>query len=137
MKARWAGGFIGEVELGGSTKLSFALPKDFGGVEGYPAPEELLAASLLTCYSVALWRALSSRGLELREYYAEASLTAERSKEGRLVINKISVQAKITPARGQDEALVRRVAEAVKEYCPIGLALKGNVEVNYELSVEA
>ena len=41
----WEGGAVGEVAFPSDHQIKVALPAEFGGVEGFPSPEDLFVAA--------------------------------------------------------------------------------------------
>ena len=90
-------------------------------------PEELLGASYAACYAMALSAGLEKAGKAPKSVKADAATTVEKVGEGFKVTKiQLTVQASV-PGIANDE--FQKIAAATKEGCPIGGALKGNVNL--------
>ncbi|RLF18563.1 MAG: hypothetical protein DRJ68_06725 [Thermoprotei archaeon] len=135
VQVKWLGGVIGEAKLGDTGTLKFALPKEFGGVEGYFKPEELLLTSLVACYSVVVWRAVAKQRVELLDYNIDSKLVMEKDSEGRNVLTKAVVNVNIKAKRREDHDKIMRALEIAEKYCPIGRALNNSLKITYNANV--
>ncbi len=101
---------------------------------GVTSPEELLAASHASCYAMALSGGLGRAGSAPRALSVSATVTFDRVDGGFKVVSSV------LEVRGQvpniDEAAFKQAAEAAKDNCPISQALKGNVELSVNASLE-
>jgi len=64
VKAKWLEDVKGRLEAG-KNAFDFSVPLDFGGPEGYFSPEELFAASVVTCLCATFWNTLKKMKLKL------------------------------------------------------------------------
>ncbi len=100
-------------------------------IEGTTSPEELLAAAHATCYCMGLSHELGGAGLEPSRLEATAVVSfvpGEGVKSSRITVTG-SVE-------GVDQAGFNEAAQAAGEGCPISGALKGNVEITVEATLE-
>ncbi len=89
------------------------------------SPEELIAAALSTCFSMALSGGLARAGTPPTSLETHVVSTFE----GGVGITKFAVNARwYVPAF--DEDAFREAAEQAKENCPVSKALKANVELD-------
>jgi osmotically inducible protein OsmC len=101
---------------------------------GLTSPEELLAAAHASCFSMALSSQLAKRGHRAERLDVEAAVSAEKLDAGWTVTaSAITVRGRVP---GASEADFREAAEAAKDGCPISRALKGNVELTVEATLE-
>jgi osmotically inducible protein OsmC len=96
------------------------------------SPEELLAAAHASCYSMALAHGLAEAG-NAPEKLATTAAVAFVPGEG-VKSSHLTVVGKVP---GLDADGFEKAAAAAGQECPISMALKGNVEIEVEASLEA
>jgi len=94
------------------------------------SPEELIAAALSTCFSMALSGGLARAGTPPKKLETDVVSTFE----GGVGIKQFAVTVR-GDVPGADEAAFREAAEQAKENCPVSKALKGNVELTLDASL--
>lgn len=98
---------------------------------GKTSPEELLAAAHSSCYCMALSHELGEAGTPPDRLEATASVefvADEGVKSSRIVVSG--------RVPGIDQAAFAAAAAAAAEGCPISGALKGNIEISVEATLE-
>jgi osmotically inducible protein OsmC len=98
---------------------------------GKTSPEELLAAAHASCYSMALSHELGEAGTPPERLEATATVDfvpGEGVKSSHLVVTG--------RVPGVDQDAFAAAAQAAGEGCPISRALKGNVEITVEATLE-
>lgn len=101
---------------------------------GRTSPEELLAAAHASCFSMALSSRLGKNGTPPENLQVTAKVTFDNDGRGwRVVGSALSVRGRVT---GIDAAKFGELAEDAKENCPISQALKGNVDLTVDASLE-
>ncbi len=129
--AMWEGGLKGgkgtlKTESGAASG-AYSFTSRFESGTG-TNPEELLGASYAACYAMALSAGLEKAGKQPARVTADALTTVEKVGEGMKVTKiQLTVQASV-PGIANDE--FQKIAQATKEGCPIGGALKGNVDLS-------
>lgn len=105
---------------------------------GKSSPEELLAAAHASCFSMALSQILTMQGnRKIEQLRVEITTTLDQVKENEpylITREEIDITGKVGD---MDEAGFTQVVEMAKTMCAVGLALKGNVELNYKVHFEA
>ncbi len=101
---------------------------------GKTSPEELLAASHASCYCMALSGGLARGGTPAQRLNVSATVTFDKVGEG-WGVTKSALTVRGTVA-GIDAAKFKEAAEAARDGCPISKALKGNVELSVEATLE-
>jgi lipoyl-dependent peroxiredoxin len=99
---------------------------------GKTSPEELLAAAHASCYCMALSHELGEAGTPPERLEATATVdfvAGEGVKSSRVVVSGI--------VPGIDEEAFAAAAAAAGEGCPISGALKGNIEISVEATLES
>jgi lipoyl-dependent peroxiredoxin len=100
---------------------------------GQTSPEELIAAALSSCFSMAFSGALAQAGTPPRKLDTDAVATFDRTPDG-YRITKIALKVR-GQVEGIDENAFREAAEQAKDGCPVSQALKGNVELSLDASL--
>src|SRR3954466_7711769 len=125
--------------LGTTTPASGAFPAGdvswaagTGRAAGTTSPEELLAAAHASCYCMALSHELGEAGTPPDRL--EATATVEFDPGEGVKSSHIVVTGRVP---GVDEEAFARAAAAAGEGCPISGALKGNIEITVEPTLEA
>ena len=102
--------------------------------DGRTSPEELIAAAHASCFSMALSAGLGRAGTPPQQLDVNATVTFDRVDGGFKVISSaLKVRGNVP---GLDQAGFQQAAEEAKDGCPISQALKGNVELSVEATLE-
>lgn len=138
--ATWSGDLLsGRGTVTASTTSVFSdLPTTWasriGEPEGVTSPEELLAAAHASCFSMACSNELAKAGTPPTRLDVTVAVTGDKLDTGWTVLAAaITVTGQ---APGATEASFREAAEKAKDGCPISKALKGNVELSVEATLE-
>jgi osmotically inducible protein OsmC len=99
--------------------------------EGTTSPEELLAAAHASCYCMALSKGLSDGGNEPEQLRTTASVSFVPGEGVKSSAIKV-----IGRVPGIDQAAFETVAADAGQNCPISGALKGNVEITVDATLE-
>ena len=102
--------------------------------EGLTSPEELLAAAHASCFSMAFSNVLAKAGTPPTRVDVEVSITADKREAGFTVLSA-AIVVRGTVAGATQESFAAAANEA-KDGCPISRALKGNVEMSVEATLE-
>lgn len=103
-------------------------------VDGRTSPEELLAAAHAACYCMAFSNGLAKAGHPPEHLHVAAEVAFEKVGDGWSVTSsKLQVIGRVP---GIDSADFERLAEEAKDGCPISRALKGNVELSVDATLE-
>lgn len=103
--------------------------------DGKTSPEELVAAAHAACYSMALSAGLTRAGHAPARLEVSAQVTFDRGESGwRVQSSHLIVHGRVP---GMDAEAFRREAEAARDGCPISQALKGNVQLSVDSTLEA
>src|SRR3954469_25298314 len=98
---------------------------------GKTSPEELLAAAHASCYCMALSHELSEAGNEPEQLTATATVAfvpGEGVKSSHIVVHgRVS---------GIDQSQFEDAAESAGQNCPISGALKGNIEISVDATLD-
>lgn len=98
------------------------------------SPEELMAAAHASCYAMALSLVLAERGTPPENIDVQAACTLDAVSEGfRITTMDLEVRGSVP---NLDADGFRRAAEQAHEICPVSNALKDNVEVRVNTTLE-
>jgi osmotically inducible protein OsmC len=100
--------------------------------QGKTSPEELLAAAHASCYCMALSNELAQAGTPPERLEATATVDFEPGEGVRS--SHIVVRGRVP---GIDQGKFDQAADAAGEGCPISGALKGNVEIEVDATLES
>ena len=119
-----ASGVLPEVEVTWAARTERA--------PGTTSPEELLAAAHASCFCMALSHELAEAGNAPERLEATAAVTfvpGEGVKSSQIVVNG--------RVPGLDQAGFEEAARGAGENCPISQALKDNVEITVDATLES
>ncbi len=121
-----------------TSKAFNALPVTWASrtkaADGRTSPEELIAAAHASCFAMAFSAGLGRGGTPPQKLEVSATVTFDRVESGWRVISSALMVRGIVP--GMEEAAFQAAAEAAKDGCPISQALKGNVALSVEATLE-
>ncbi len=129
----------------GSGKLTASSSKAFSDLpvtwasrtersDGKTSPEELLASAHASCFSMALSFGLGNAGTPPDRLDVSAEVTFEQVDGGWKVVSSALTVRGTVP--GLDDAGFKAAADGAKENCPISQALKGNVALSVDASLD-
>ena len=96
-------------------------------------PEELVAAAEAACFAMALSLGLEQGGTPPTRVEASAACTIDKVPEGfKITTMKLTVRATVP---GLSADAFQKVAQATKDGCPVAGALKGNVKIELDASL--
>jgi lipoyl-dependent peroxiredoxin len=136
-QATWHGDLVngsGHVKTGsGSVDSDMTWAARAEDVEG-ASPEELIAAAHAVCVSMALAAGLAREGTPPTRLETQATTAFDKVGEGfRLTSVRLTIRGEVD---GLDANAFRAAAEDAKENCPVSQALKGNVEITVDASLD-
>ena len=99
---------------------------------GTTSPEELLAAAHASCYCMALSHELSEAGNEPEKLEATATLGFVPG-EG-VKYSRIAIRGRVP---GVDASAFEEAAQSAGQNCPISGALKGNIEITVDATLDS
>ena len=105
-----------------------------GEPEGVTSPEELLAAAHASCFSMAVSNELAKAGTPPSNVAVTVAVSADKLDTGWTVQSSaITVRATVP---GATQESFQAAAEKARDGCPISKALKGNVALSVEATLE-
>ena len=101
---------------------------------GKTSPEELVASAHAACFSMALSAGLGRAGHPPTKLEVDAAVTFAQVEGGWKVQSSALKVVGTVPGMSADD--FKKAAEAAKDGCPISGALKGNVELSVEATLQ-
>jgi osmotically inducible protein OsmC len=140
-EATWSGnlangsGAVSAISSGAFTSLPVSWSARTESSDGLTSPEELVAAAHAACFSMALSGALGRAGTPPERLDVSAEVTFDKLEAGwRVVSSALTVRGRVP---GMSAADFAAAADGAKDGCPISQALKGNVALSVEATLEA
>jgi osmotically inducible protein OsmC len=128
-------GTIDCVTSGAFTRLPVTWASRTETADGRTSPEELVASAHASCYAMAFSGGLGRNGTPPTSLNVKATVTFDKVEAGwRVVSSALTVRGSVP---GLDAATFAQLAEAAKDGCPISQALKGNVALSVDATLEA
>jgi uncharacterized OsmC-like protein len=126
----WTEGAKGEIAFSLGSKVEFALPAEFGGIEGFPSPEDFFVAAANACVLTTTITRAKKYNVALRSCRPEAVGVLEKVAGGREA-TKIEIKARLA-AGGEPEAIKKMIAEH-KGRVPVIRSMKTLVSIDFEV----
>ncbi len=126
----WTEGAKGEIAFPTHQKIEFALPAEFGGVEGLPSPEDIYVAAANACVLTTTLARAKKHNVALISYKSEASGVLERVGDGREV-TRIEVKVRLA-ADGDPETIVEMLSD-VAGRVPVIRSMSTSVSIDFEV----
>lgn len=102
--------------------------------QGPTSPEELLAAAHAACYAMAFSGGLARRGTPPEHLHVEAEVTFDKVGDGwGVTSSRLTVLGHVD---GISQTDFEAAAQDAKDGCPISGALKGNLEITVDATLE-
>ncbi len=127
-------GTLDYVSSGAISRLPVSWAARTDAHNGKTSPEEFLAAAHASCFSMALSSGLAKAGTPPQQLKVTAKVTFDQGEGGWSVKSSELVVRGIVPGATADS--FRDAAQAAKDGCPISRALKGNVELSVDATLE-
>jgi len=132
-EARWDGETGGEV-TSKDFKILFDTPRDHGGNEMHPCPDQLFLASITGCLMNTFLYYKVHLGVETEDIKINAEADIRLVNPVGYRINEI--KAHIQVWSNQEEAdLNRTCAERARDYCHLTKSIEGAIPINVEITV--
>ena len=138
--ATWSGdllsgrGTVSAATTGVFRDLATTWASRTGEPEGVTSPEELLATAHASCFSMAVSNELAKAGTAPTKISVTVDVTADKLESGWTVQSAAIIVRGVVP--GATPASFQEAAEKARDGCPISKALKGNVELSVEATLE-
>ena len=127
-------GSIEHVTSGSFARLPVTWASRTEAPDGRTSPEELVASAHASCYAMAFSGSLGRNGTPPASLEVTATVTFDKVESGwKVVSSALTVRGNVP---GLDGATFAQLAEAARDGCPISQALKGNVALSVEATLE-
>ena len=100
--------------------------------DGRTSPEELIAAAHASCFAMAFSNTLAEQGNEPEELNISAVCTFDADKL-KITSSVLDVRGKVS---GLDAEGFQNAAEQAEQGCPVSNALRGNVDIQVNASLD-
>jgi osmotically inducible protein OsmC len=128
-------GMITYLSSGVVSRLPISWASRTSAHEGRTSPEELLAAAHASCFSMAFSSRLAKNGTPPTQLDVRAEVTFDNASGGwKVTTSKLIVNGQVP---GIDDPMFQQLADDAKNNCPISQAIKGNVEVVLEATLQS
>ncbi len=133
LSVHWVGERRTIASVAGKPDLEVATPPEFkGGVEGVWSPEDLLVASIASCFTVTLVAIAERREVPLRTLDVSARGRVTRRSDGRVGFVEAVLEAALTTEPGYEQEAAEAAA-AAERGCLVAVSL--DFPVRLELDV--
>ncbi len=126
----WTEGAKGEIAFPTGHRIEFALPAEFGGVEGFPSPEDIFVSAANACVLTTTLARAKKYDVVLRSYRSEAVGVLEWVGDGREV-TRIEIKVRLS-ADGDPDTLLEMFAD-VADKVPVVRSMSTSVSIDFEV----
>jgi len=114
--------------------IHFTAPTDFGGLEGRWTPEELLLASLASCYSVTMRVVATRAHFDFVDLQVEANGTVRKADSG-YRFRDIVVRTRLTITSAGDSERGLDLLKLAESLCLVSRALHTGLRFEHRIEV--
>ena len=139
-EVQWSGdltsgnGTVSAMSSGAFESLPVSWAARTESSDGKTSPEELVAAAHASCFAMAFSGGLGRAGTPPERLDVSAEVTFDKVGDGWRVVSSALTVRGIVPGMSAEDFVA--AAEAAKDGCPISQALKGNVELSVDATLE-
>ncbi|RLQ97139.1 SACOL1771 family peroxiredoxin [Falsibacillus albus] len=140
LKAEWPGGrnSVGKIETG-ELKTSVSIPPEMDGPGVGTNPDEMLLGAAATCYIITLAAMLERSRIEVIQNLKMTTEGTVEVKNGIITYKNISHMPIITVHKNSTETTIskiKRLVHKAEDSCMISRAVRGNVEIQVNETIE-
>ena len=140
LKADWPGlrNDVGQIEAG-NLKTKVSIPPEMDGPGIGTNPDEMLLGAAATCYIITLAAMMERSRLEKESLTMESEGIVEVTGgiiTYKTIIHRPNIILK-SNASDKDISLAQKLAEKAERSCMISRAIKGNIDIQLEASIQA
>ncbi|HEX9145454.1 MAG TPA: OsmC family protein [Candidatus Binatia bacterium] len=132
-EVEWKGERAGKLAGVGLPSVSVGAPPEFNGREGNWSPEQLLVASVNTCYMLTLIAIAENSKIGLVSLISSAKGKLEKVQGAGYQITEITIKPKVVVASPKDVERVSRIVEKAKQNCFVSNSIKSSITVEPEI----
>jgi osmotically inducible protein OsmC len=139
-EVQWAGdlasgsGTVSAISSGAFESLPVSWAARTESSDGKTSPEELVAAAHASCFAMAFSGGLGRAGTPPERLDVSADVTFDKVGDGWRVVSSALTVRGVVPGMSAEDFIA--AAEAAKDGCPISQALKGNVDLSVDATLE-
>lgn len=126
---RWIGEKKGELTFENGEKVEFSSPVDFGGMDGFVVPEELLIASLNACLHMTFLTFAQKMRIEIRSFESEAEGHLDETNDTIRFVG-CTARLRVVVASERDASQAEKAVSLAEKRCFVSNS------VDFEVSVE-
>ncbi len=130
----WKGETAGVAGGADLPSISVGAPPEFNGKKGRWSPEQLLIASVNSCYMLTLLAIAGISKIPLVSFASAAKGKLEKTAGANYQITEIMLRPKIVVASAKDVDRVSRIIDKAKQNCFVSNSIKSVITVEPELS---
>lgn len=127
-------GVVTAASSGAFTELPVSWAARTEGPAGKTSPEELVAAAHASCYAMAFSGGLNRAGTPPDRLSVSADVTFDKVDGGWKIVSSALTVRGVVPGMSADAFVA--AAETARDGCPISQALKGNVALSVDATLE-
>ena len=140
LKADWPGlrNDVGQIEAG-NLKTKVSIPPEMDGPGIGTNPDEMLLGAAATCYIITLAAMMERSGLEKEGLTMESEGIVEVTGgiiTYKTIIHRPNIILKPN-ASDKEISLAQKLAKKAERSCMISRAVKGNIDIQLEASIQA
>jgi lipoyl-dependent peroxiredoxin len=139
-EVQWAGdlasgsGTVSAISSGAFESLPVSWAARTESSDGKTSPEELVAAAHAACFAMAFSGGLGRAGTPPERLDVSAEVTFDKVGDGWRVVSSALTVRGVVPGMSAEDFIA--AADAAKDGCPISQALKGNVDLSVDATLE-
>ena len=136
--ASWKSGTECELTIKGKHFLTVSPPPEFGGKQGYCAPEEVFAASLASCMNTIFLLIAGNSKLGLRKLETKAAVKMNAEGLEKLIFTNIhfTINLKLENDNERERRKAQSIYEKAEEICPLRQSWGEKVPISFELNFQ-
>lgn len=129
----WKGEKTGSLTGGDVPAISVGAPPEFNGDKGRWSPEQLLVASVNSCYMLTLLAIAENSKIPLVSFVSGARGKLEKVAGAGYQVTEIIIRPKIVVTSAKDTERVSRIIEKAKQNCFVSNSIKSAITVEPEI----
>jgi organic hydroperoxide reductase OsmC/OhrA len=136
--ASWKGGTECDLTIKGKRFITVSPPPEFGGKQGYCAPEEVFAASLASCMNTIFLLIADNSKLGLKKLETKAAVKMNAEGLEKLIFTHIHfvITVKLENDNERERRKAHVIYEKAEKICPLRQSWGEKVPVSFELNFQ-
>lgn len=132
--ARWTGEKKGELTFENGEKVEFSSPVDFGGMDGFVVPEELLIASLNACIHMTFLAFAQKMRIDIQSFKSEAEGHLDETNDTIRFV-RCTVRLRVQVASERDVNRAEKAVSLAEKRCFISNSVDFEVSMEHTIRV--